>query len=329
MKINIIVATLLFLFVADNCYGQDKKNDQDANNYIAQAKSYLQLGEKQAALRAFQKAIELDYDNADVHLDVAKIYANFREYNKAVEELKISIKLDSTLVSSISPHLAIIQVFQENTDGLKKTLQKLESKDHYVYGVIYDQIILARAFGLQESTRGLFDLEIPLPNQTTTDYQTKLESKIFDLKKNNEIQKAIKMLETFLSNPASSQAGQAHALNEMGNIYYQSVNRIHGIEYLEKAIKIFPNYVYWRQELATKLISTQLYNQALSEIEKIFIIEPKNNFAYLAQGVIYMEFGFNEKAVLSWNQLKQQDKILFVLVEDDYIKLKNDLENKK
>lgn len=329
MEKYIGVLLILFIFFYTCCLGSAVSTEniklKDSAYYTSQGEKYQKANENDNALVSYKKSIQLDYNNTKAHVEIAKVYARLKEYDKAIEEFEISIKLDETLAVSVSPYLILIYLFKENTSGLKNILQSLQEQDQYVYGVMYGQIILARTFGMREIKNG-FEMEIPFPNNEETDYE-KISAQIFYLRKDNNIQEAINIIENFIDNDNTSNEGRAFAYDELGNINYEYINRVKGLEYLSKALSTFPNYIYWRQDLITKLISTQLYTKALTETEKILSIEPNNNFALLAHGIIYQEFGLYKKSIESWSKLKLQDKILFILVENDYNRLVNKTHN--
>ena len=209
---------------------------------------------------------------------------------------------------------------------LKDCLHRLKEKDIYVYGIFEGQIITARTYGVFE-TDGGFGIEVPYPS-TPTDAYYELSYQASRLLQSKGIEKVIEIFQNFIDTSTVISVDKAFAYNELGRLYLQYGGPIQGIENLEKAVEIFPNYLYWRQELTTALISTQLYTKALDETEKILKMSPNNIFGLYAQGVIYNEFGWFDRAIKSWDNLKSQDKFVFALAEDSYNRARNNSQNK-
>ena len=326
MKKKIIFIFILSVLYSGYCLGNESLIQSDAISNISQGEKYKAENKIPEALESYQKAIQIEPENATAHLGIAKLYALLREYDKAANEFEISIKLDSTIEVSVLPNLIVIYLFEENLTKFKDCLQRLKKKDIYVYGMFQSQIITARTYGIFETDGGL-GIEVPHPSPPSDEYY-ELSNKISHLLQSNRIEKVIEYFQIFLNETTVTMVDKAFAYNELGRIYLQYGNPIQGIENLEKAVEIYPNYLYWRQELTSTLISTQFYTKALDETEKILKLSPDNIFGLYAQGIIYNEFGWFDKATKSWDNLESQDKFVFALAEDSYDRAKSNLQNK-
>lgn len=325
MNKKIIFLFILSVLNSGYCFGNEALIQSDAISNISQGEKYKAENKIPEALESYQRAIQIEPENTTAHLGIAKVYALLREYDKAVNEFEISIKLDSTIEVSVLPHLIVIYLFNENLTKLKDCLQRLKNKDVYVYGMFQGQIITARTYGIFETDGGL-GIEVPHPS-TPSDAYYDLSHKISVLLESNRIEKVIEYFQIFLNETTVTLVDKAFAYNELGRIYLRYGNPIQGIENLEKAVEIFPNYLYWRQELTSTLISTQFYTKALDETEKILKLSHDNIFGLYAQGIIYNEFGWFDKAIKSWDNLESRDKFVFALAEDSYDTAKSNLQN--
>ena len=326
MKKKIIFIFILSVLFGGDCLGKESLNQRDTNSYISQGEKYKAENKFPEALESYQKAIQSEFENTYAHLGIAKVYARHRVYDKAADEFEISIKLDPTIEVSVLPNLIVIYLFKENLSKLKDCLHRLKNKDIYVYGMFQSQIITARIYGLFETDDGL-GFKVPHPSTPTNAYY-ELSNTTSRLLQSKNIEKAIDVFQEFINSTTVSLVDKAFAYNELGKIYLQYGNPIQGIENMEKAVEIFPKYLYWRQELTSTLISTQLYTKALDETEKILKLSPDNIFGLYAQGIIYNEFGWYDKAVKSWENLESRDKFVFALAEDSYDRAKSNLQNK-
>ncbi len=325
MNKKIIFIFILFVLYSDHCLGDDSLIQSDTNSYISQGEKYKAENKLPEALDSYQKAIQFEFKNAKAHLGIAKVYARLRAYDKAVNEFEISIKLDPTIEVSVLPNLIVIYLFKKNLSKLKDCLHRLKKKDIYVYGMFQSQIITARTYGILETDDGL-GIKVPHPSTPSNAYY-EISNKASRLLQSNNIEKVVEFFQNFINGNTVLLVDKAFAYNELGRIYLQYGNPIQGIEKLEKAVEIFPNYLYWRQELTSTLISTQLYTKALDETEKILKLSPDNIFGLYAQGIIYNEFGWYDKAVKSWDNLESRDKFVFALAEDSYDRAKSNLQN--
>ena len=326
MNNKIIFFFILFIFYSAHCFGTESLIQSDVNSYISQGERYKAENKLPEALESYQKAIQREPESATAHLGIAKVYVLLRAYDKAIYEFEKSINLEPTIEVSVLPDLIVIYLFRENLTKLKDCLQRLRKKDINVYGMLENQIIIARTYGIFE-TDGGFGIEVPHPSTPSNAYY-ELSKKSSHLLQSNRIEKVINIFHIFINDTTVTSVDRAFAYNELGRIYLQYRNPIQGIENLEKAVQIFPNYLYWRQELTSTLISTQLYTNALNETEKILKLSPDNIFGLYAQGIIYNEFGLYDKAVKSWDNLESRDKFVFALAEDSYSRAKSNLQNK-
>ncbi len=331
MNKKITLIFVLSVFFYGHCFGNEAlvQNDKqiDANGYILQGENYKKENQLHKALVSYQKAVKEAPENADAHVGIAKIYARLKEYGQAAKEFKIAINLDQNLELSVLPNLVMIYLFEDNAPELKDCLQRLRQKDIYAYGMFQDQIVTARTYGIVEVEYG-FAVNVQYPFTPTAEYQ-QLSSKAYPILEKEDFEKAVAIFQNVINSPTDAVENKAMAYFELGKIYGQYSNPMTGIESLRKAVEMFPDFLFWRQELASTLISTQLYTIALDETEQILKMSPDNKFALYAQGVIYNEFGSFEEAIASWDRLKSQDKVLFVLVEDSYDNAKKRLLAKK
>ena len=328
---NRIIAFVFILsfFYSGHCFGNDSLNQitnpNDLNNFISQGDKYKAENKLHEAFQSYQKAIQIEPENADAHLGIARVYARLREYDKAINEFEISIKLNPNIEISVLSYLIVIHLVKEDLTKLKDCLKRLREIDIYVYGVFQSQIVTARTYGIFETEDG-FGIKIPQPATPSKAYY-ELSNNASEIVQNEGIEKVIELFRKFTNRTTVSMVDKAFAYHEIGGIYLQYGNPIQGIESLEKATEIFPDFLYWKQELATTLISTQLYTKAMTEIEKILKISPGNKFGLYAQGIVYNEFGMYDKAIMSWDDLKSRDQFVFALAEDSYERAKRNLSN--
>lgn len=330
MNMKILYIFVLSILYCGHCFGNDSliQNDIqiDPNNYISQGEKYVAENKLSEALETFKKAVQIEPENVNAHLGIAKVYARLRAYDKAANEFEIGIKLDHNVEVSVLPNLIMIYLFKEDLIKLKNCLQRLRERDMHVYGMLQSLIITARTYGIFEEEYGL-GIEVPHPSTPSSEYYelSKRSSLLFESKRPYA---AIEIYQEFIKQDKVSNVDKAFAYNDLGKFYLQYGSPIQGIENLKKATEIFPDYLFWRQELTTTLISTQLYTEALEETERILNISPDDKFGLYAQGIIYNEFGMFDKAVKSWEVLKTRDKFIFALAEDSYQRAKSNLSNK-
>lgn len=330
MNKKILYLLVLSILYCGQCFGNDSliqnDNQSDPNDYISQGEKYAAENNLSEALEALKKAVQIEPENVNAHLGMAKVYARLRAYDKAVNEFEIGIKLDPNVEVSVLPNLITIYLFKEDLIRLKNCLQRLRERDMHVYGMLQGLIITARTYGIFEAEYGL-GIEVPHPSTPSNEYY-ELSEKASHLMESKGPYEAIKMFQDFIIQAKVSNVDKAFAYNELGKVYLNYGNPIQGIENLKKSTEIFPDYLFWRQELTTTLISTQLYTEALEETERILSISPDNKFGLYAQGIIYNEFGMIDKAIKSWESLKSRDKFIFALAEDSYQRAKSNLSNK-
>ncbi|KAI9101085.1 hypothetical protein DFS34DRAFT_613103 [Phlyctochytrium arcticum] len=78
-----------------DCFEKSAWSQPTADAYYNIANCHLQLGKHEAAIKAWEKSLELDPDNADVHVNLANVYALIvKDSDKAVKHYEKAVKLD-------------------------------------------------------------------------------------------------------------------------------------------------------------------------------------------------------------------------------------------
>ena len=131
-----------------------KDNVESADLYNLRGLLLMQNDDQVNALRAFQKAAELDPQHADVHMNIALIAIRFRDYKTAEESLTVALK-DQRQKKNIEAYLGLgvaqrgLRKYSEAEKSFKKAMDMSKSDPRPLYnlGILYHEHIAATQEG--------------------------------------------------------------------------------------------------------------------------------------------------------------------------------------
>jgi tetratricopeptide (TPR) repeat protein len=274
------------LAAASNDYALDKKSSLALTHYIM-GNIYNRQGDDDLAHQEYLKAIELEKDNPNIHLNLARNYINGQETDKAIEELNLACQLDAEAV-----------------------------EPHAVLAVIY--------YSQDKNAEGDRELEIALRNATIRDpeniavYKTLgavyLQQKRFASAENTYIN-ILKI---------SPNDFESHFL--LGSVYYELKNKDKSIQALKKALSLKPDYHQALNYLGY-LYAQESKNleEAESMIKKAIALDPDNGAYVDSLGWVYFKKGKIKEAIRQLERAAKllEDPVIFDHLGDVYFKTKN------
>ncbi|OGX17428.1 MAG: hypothetical protein A3K83_06745 [Omnitrophica WOR_2 bacterium RBG_13_44_8b] len=285
----------------------DKKASLALSHYILGV-MYEDLGDIEAAIDEYKRALKADDKNSLIHLNLAGTLIKKNEIPKAIDELKQAGDLDP---EAVEPHaiLALLYSSQNRQDLATaeyevalKNASRLQPKNIEVFkslGALYLE---------QKKFKEAEDIYRLVLNLSPEDAQAHfyLGSIYSELKKDDlakaEMKRAIEL------NPDYHQA-----LNFLGYLYVEENKNLDQAEALiKKAVELDPDNGAYIDSLGWLYFKRDKYQEALKELEKAStLLDDPVIFDHL--GEVYLKIRDYEKARQAWQQsLKlepNQDKV--------------------
>ena len=231
LKANLDLATIEF----------ERKNFNKVVEYCTNiiednALAYYYLGMVEAnnqnyikAIEFFSKAIELDYDEHDFYFDLAKTYIDIFWLDEALGVLKKSV----------------------NFSLIKNKLENLDEK-YFIIG----WILIKKG----EFSKAILNLNSIKENSKLFP-KAQILIQIINLK-NMNLAKAKNVLEEYLENEKDNPL----LLDTLGSVYKELKLYKQAIDIYSKALRIYPDSVYYNLEIIDLLIDNKDYDEALIKI---------------------------------------------------------------
>jgi len=277
------------------------------------------LGKNSLAIEEYKLALKADYDNSDIHLNLASSYIKNKEINKAVEELGIAINFDP---EAVEPHaiLGLIYSLQNKPDEANREFEialqnasKLEPQNTEIYkslGTVY-----LRQNKLKEA-ESVYRLILDLTPQDAeahfylgTIYHEQKKKQLAE----KEVKEAIKIKSDY-----------PEALNYLGYVYVEDNRNLGQAEsMINKALEMEPDNGAYIDSLGWLYYKKGRLKEALVKIEKASkLLEDPVIFDHL--GDIYYKMGDKNNAEVNWQKSLQLDPTQDLIKEKIHnLKIKN------
>ncbi len=311
------------------------------------------------------EAVKMDRNNYDAHFDLASIYSEQNLYDKAIEEYKIAINLrpnaseayrglgggygDSgkyleameNLEKAVSLHpnnpeyhraLGLAYVFNQRWEDALREHKFLKDKYPKEDTELKQAMILIRYFGKTKVQKGMHGIELAT---CFFEDNKKLPKDVLEY-----LEKADKYAEKSLFQEAAGEYKKSITIKEtavanilLGDLYLKKYKDCQSaLKYFKKA-----------QELAVDRVETQIFHIVLAQaydlcgkrgeaentLRQFLEKYPHNPLALYYLADHFFKKGYWADALKVYNQLKNVDKIIFALIEDDYKKAEKEVKNSK
>ncbi|MDD5730513.1 MAG: tetratricopeptide repeat protein [Candidatus Omnitrophica bacterium] len=279
------------VFLTAKAFAWDRRLAFSLSHYIM-AGVLEQMGESEASIREYKKALNIDYKNAAIHLGLALDYLKNNEIPKAVGELNLSIKFDR---EAVEPHaiLALLYFSQNKAD--------LATEEY--------EIALKNAAKLEPGNVDIYkSLGIVYLRQKKLKDAENTFRLILDLSPNDS---------------------EAHFY--LANIYDETNNRPAAIEELKKTLQLKPDYPDALNYLGyIDVEENKNLDKAQVMIKKALELEPENGAYIDSLGWLYYKQGKFEEALKELKRAAAllDDPVILDHLGDVYFRLK-DVENAK
>lgn len=270
----------------------------------------------QPELKAVNGELVEDPNNPDLYIKRAKIYLGLKEYNAALGDSKLAIKLDS---SQASYYLNLVDVYyaMNNTRSAKETLLAIEKKfpdnseallklaELYYLVKQYQEAItyVNKSLRLDENQARAYHLkgniyrEIGDTAKAISSFQTAVEQDnafadgYYDIAVMYAARKNPVALE-YLNNALRVSPSHAQALYAKAKFYQDTEQYDVAISEYEKALTKLPGCETCAYNLGAIYLNIKKdYKKALEQFSKAIAINPNYLEAYFARGYTYFLLG--------------------------------------
>lgn len=282
----------LFTFLSFNQgLALDKKASSELSHYIMGA-MYDRLGKINLAIEEYKKALKVNYNNPQAHLNLATSYIKNNEIDKAITELGIVINFEP---DTVEPHAIL---------GLLYSLQNKPEAANHEY-----EIALQNASKLEPKNTEIY----------------KSLGAVY--LKQNKFQEAENIYRLILN--LSCKDDQAHFY--LGTIYRQQKKNALAEKELKEAIKNNPDYPEALNYLGYIYAEeNRNLDQAEILIKKALEIEPDNGAYIDSLGWLYFKKGKTQEALHELIRASKliEDPVVYDHLGDVYFNLRNNIESK-
>ena len=286
------------------------ENPQNYDAYIGLGHSYLQLGNLNDSLKAFEATKNLGYIDFRTYYGIGLAYYAKEDYNQAHINLKQAFELnpnDGAVASYLINTYNAVGLYDDAIKLAEKKLQNDSKNSHY-----YRKIAIAYFFkkGLQnalENAKKAVDIDDNYPpNQMvlgTVDLGLGKQQEAL-----NDFKKALTLIKS-----GTAYEGLSITYYTLGDIDNSNKNAILRSEYSRHSNSL--------SLLGYSMLYLKDYKKAIEEFNKAIGTKPDYYLPYRGLGELYMELGQKEKAVeylkkaIELNELDEESKALLTLVQ--------------
>ncbi len=276
-------------------------NPLDASSLFYLASAKARLGQKEDAVKYFEKVVTLRPDYIDAYKNLAMIYIEFTQIDNAIELIKKAInnpniESDYSLYYMIATCYMLKKDYQNSLENLKKALEF--NPEHipvinsigscYMNMKQFDKALeaLNKAYELDEKN-SLTSYNIGVCYQSLGDFQTALKY----FQNSYQLEPSITMLSS-LANCALKAKEYELALNLYKNL-----------------VMTYPNNTQYRLCYIETLENTQNYQEALENTRMLLSVDEKNVFLQKKKGTYLRKLGLYEESIATFNTLINRGKI--------------------
>ena len=335
---GLIFMALFLIFVIgdlDNFHArkeiQDADRDAKIQEYTDSGINYSERGEYAKAVEMFQKAVNLNQNNAVSHFNLGVAYRNFQEYDKAIKSLQKAAANDPKYINAYSELADIYYQVKKDIPNAVKMYQRIIAIDpnnadaYYKLGFIYrDSKEIDKAIESFQKVVAIDPKNIQAYSElgniyygakhdatnAITMFQKVIEQNpdnffahaylgfiYHDLKEYNNsienLQKALALNPNFERN--------YDIYFSLGNIYYDLKDDTNAAAMFKKVTELNPNHynAYYNLGLACRNLKD--YDNSMAAFEKAVAIEPNNTAnanAYYSLGEMYLNVKNNYPATI-------------------------------
>lgn len=278
---------------------------------------YMKLNIPDSAQIVYEMGTQKFPEKTHYHRILAWLYANKQENEKAIEEYKKTIELDSDNLDDYKA-LGNLLIVENRTDEAIEIYEKIIEMDPNNAEV---QNTYAQLLGTTGDEDAVLEAKI---NASNADPQnTNLLFQIGEMFfKRSEYDKSIEYFDKLLAiNPED-----AMALEYVGNAQQNLGKFRDAIATYERVLAVRPDHKKVIAEMATCYKELKQLAKARSVANKALAIDPNYGLAYIVRGEIYevaVDLCLNARGN---RKLTFDDKLVYQLAYEEYAKAKNDIQ---
>ena len=326
------------------------KFNPDASYYYMLYLNYLSQGKNGEALKAIEKAYQLDRKNTELAIEGARLAASLRKFEEADKLLSEVLKKEPKNVKALKLEAGIC-IAQGNLKRAEKLYRKVlnlkKDRDTYVFlsnllineNKADEAIKILREGKKQFKNDYLLDYFMGQAYFIKKDYRRAREYLERSISENPDFESAYLLLgktyqqlkqfskaEKFLSAVLKKDPDNIYALRELLVIYIAENKPKKALNTINKLVSLEPYNLKLLSWVAANLFQMKEYREVIPIIERISKLNPNNPNVYFMLGLAYELSGNLEKAVEAYRKslsYYQQNPTVMERLATVYFRMKN------
>lgn len=275
---------------------REKEQALTSWDYIRRGNRARSEGRQQNAMDEYQRATEVDPENAAAYVGLGLIYSDLGHLEKAVKEYNKAIELDPNYALAYNNRGVVYKELGQMEEALKNYDKATELDPNYAL-TYFNQGVVYKELGDVEKALKDYDKAIELNPNYAHVYNNRgvLYSDLGQLEKAlKDYDKAIEL-----------DPNHAYAHNNRGIIYSNWGQSEEALKDFNKAIELAPDYVDAYNNRGTVYENLKKYAEAIEDYTRAIQLDPKYKKAYLNRARAYSAIG--EEALAEADRKKAEE----------------------
>jgi tetratricopeptide (TPR) repeat protein len=273
---------------------------EDAHPHNGLGNVYYQQGRYEEAIAAYQRAIELDPEIAYPHNGLGNVYYQQGRYEEAIAAYQRAIELDPEVAyphNNLGSVYADLGRYEEAIAAYQRAidLDPEDASPHNGLGNVYDQQ------GRYEEAIAAYQRAIDLDPEVA--YPHNNLGNVYRAQSRHE--EAIKAYKQALSVPDSfGTPASAHTLahNGLGNVYRAQGRYEEAIAAYQRAIDLDPEFAYPHNGLGNVYRAQGRHEEAIAAYQRAIDLDPEDAYPHNGLGNVYRAQGRYEEAIAAYQR---------------------------
>jgi protein O-GlcNAc transferase len=270
-----------------------KENPNDSLLHNIAGACYAGLGQLDAAVKSYEKAIALNSDYAKAHFNLGGALHELGQLDEAVQSYESSIAIESDYAEAHNNLGNVLRELGQMDDAIDSYEKALVIKPNYVEA-LYSISLVLQHLGRIESMVDHLEKALTLK----PDFAEAHNNLGIALKSLGQLDAAVISYQKAIA----IKPDYAEAHNNLGNVFKDLGQLDDAVQSFQKALAINPNYPTLHNNLGIAFKELGQLDKAVKCYKKALIINPDFHDSHNNLGVVFNELGQKDEAVKSFKR---------------------------